>query len=136
MGRRLILDTCVLIAFERGKLSPGDFIAADDDAAVAAITLTELRVGALLAGTEHRARREAAVERVARTFAVAQYSELVSLRHAELLVWTRAQGSPRGSFDLMIAATALATGRVLVTTDEAAAFGGLPGVQVSTPDQL
>ena len=29
MGRRLILDTCVLIAFESGKLSPGDFIAAD-----------------------------------------------------------------------------------------------------------
>lgn len=133
MGRRLILDTCVLIAFERGKLSPADFIAPEDDVAVAAITLTELRVGALLADEAHRAGREAAVRRVAESFAVAPYSDLVSLKHAELLVWTRSQGAPRGSFDLMIAATALATGRTLVTTDNAAAFAGLPGVNVGGP---
>jgi predicted nucleic acid-binding protein len=36
----------------------------------------------------------------------------------------------------MIAATALATGRVLVTLDEAAVFAELPGVRVSAPDRL
>jgi tRNA(fMet)-specific endonuclease VapC len=136
MGRRLILDTCVLIAFERGRLKPGDFITSGDDVALAAITLTELRVGALLAEEARRPAREAAVARAAQTFEFLPCTDLVSLRHAELLVWTRSSGSPRGAFDLIIAATAAATGRTLVTTDNAAAFAGLPGVNATAPEGL
>ncbi|GLY65743.1 hypothetical protein [Amycolatopsis taiwanensis] len=38
-------------------------------------------------------------------------------------------GTPRGTLDLIIAATARATGRALVTTDARARFGDLPGVE-------
>lgn len=136
MGRRLILDTCVLIAFERGRLKPGDFITPGDDVALASITLTELRAGALLADESRRPVRDAAVARAAATFDLLPYTDSVSLKHAELLVWTRRNGSPRGAFDLITAATAAATGRTLVTTDNAAAFAELPGVAAAAPREL
>lgn len=46
--------------------------------------------------------------------------------HAELLAHTRRSGRRRGPHDLMIAATAHATGRLLVTTDTKVGFGELP----------
>ena len=44
MARRVILDTGVLIAIERGKLDV-DAVLGLDDAAIAAITAMELQVG-------------------------------------------------------------------------------------------
>jgi tRNA(fMet)-specific endonuclease VapC len=46
------------------------------------------------------------------------------------LAHTRGHGRRRGPHDLIVAATALAAGRVLVTTDAAAAFEELPGLGV------
>ena len=45
--------------------------------------------------------------------------------HAALLAHTHKSGIPRGAHDLIIAATARANGRILVTTDERARFGEL-----------
>lgn len=42
MGRRLILDTCVLIDVEKGRLSLADHVRDDDDVAIAAVTAAEL----------------------------------------------------------------------------------------------
>lgn len=53
MGRRLILDTNVLIAYERGKIARAAFD--DDELAVAAVTIAEYRVGIELADTAARA---------------------------------------------------------------------------------
>ena len=50
--------------------------------------------------------------------------------HAELLAHVRRSGTPRGAHHLMIAATARASDRTLVTTDGRARFDELPGVQV------
>jgi tRNA(fMet)-specific endonuclease VapC len=136
VGRRLILDTCVLIEIERGKLDPADLFAESDDLAIAEITLTELRFGALMVDEQHRAARSAAVERAAKAFTVIGYPPAVSERHAELLVWTRKRGSPRGPFDLIIAATAVATGRALLTSDRKAAFADLPGVLALEPSDV
>jgi tRNA(fMet)-specific endonuclease VapC len=47
-----------------------------------------------------------------------------------LLVHTRSSGRPRGALDLVIAACARATDRVLLTTDARARFDDLPGVSV------
>jgi tRNA(fMet)-specific endonuclease VapC len=136
VGRRLILDTCVLIGIERGKLNPAALFVESDDLAIAEITLTELRVGALMADERRRAARSAALERAAKAFTVIGYPTAVSEKHAELLVWTRRRGSPRGPFDLIVAATALATGRSLVTADRKAAFADLPGVLALEPSDL
>ena len=43
MGRRLILDTNVLIAYERGEIDQSVFD--EDDLAIAALTVAEYRTG-------------------------------------------------------------------------------------------
>jgi tRNA(fMet)-specific endonuclease VapC len=48
--------------------------------------------------------------------------------HASLSNHVQKIGRPRGTHDLIIAATAAVTGRTLLTTDKAAAFEELPGV--------
>jgi tRNA(fMet)-specific endonuclease VapC len=60
---------------------------------------------------------------------VIPYDKDVAEHHARLLAWTRHQGVPRGALDLVIAATAAATGRTLLTLDARARFDQLPGVQ-------
>jgi tRNA(fMet)-specific endonuclease VapC len=54
----------------------------------------------------------------------------VAVQHAALLAHVRRAGRPRGAHDLIIAATARATDRVLVTTDAKAGFTDLPEVKV------
>jgi len=53
----------------------------------------------------------------------------VAEAHALLLVDVRTQGKPRGARDLMIAATAKAFDRTIVSAD-ATAFLNLPGIEV------
>jgi len=55
---RLLLDTTFLIDADRSGSSLDEVIADDDDVAIAAITIAELRVGALL-GTRKRTGPEA-----------------------------------------------------------------------------
>ncbi|MDP8930282.1 MAG: hypothetical protein M3O70_17365 [Actinomycetota bacterium] len=50
--------------------------------------------------------------------------------HAALLAHVSRGGRPRGAHDMIIAATARATERVLVTTDAQAGFAGLPEVTI------
>jgi len=127
---RLILDTGVLIALERGqKLSP-DVLPDDADIAIAAITASELLVGVLLADGRRRARRRATVDAILEVFDVLPFDLDTARHHSELLAHARKAGRPRGAHDLQIAATARASGRVLLTTD-AGAFDDLPGVRVS-----
>jgi tRNA(fMet)-specific endonuclease VapC len=57
------------------------------------------------------------------------YDASVAEVHAGLLAHGRRQGRPRGAHDLIIAATAHAAGRVVVTADPAG-FDDLPGVIV------
>jgi tRNA(fMet)-specific endonuclease VapC len=126
---RLIIDSNVLISAERSARSLDRLIADDDDTAIAAITAAELLVGVRLANDAHRDRRAAFVRSVLDTIPVEIYDLAVARAHAELLAHTSVQGRPRGAHDLIIAATAVATGRVVVSTD-AAGFADLPGVQV------
>jgi tRNA(fMet)-specific endonuclease VapC len=61
---RLLLDTTFLVDADRSKESLDDLIADDDEMAIAAITIAELLVGALLADTAHRADRQHFVNEV------------------------------------------------------------------------
>ncbi len=55
MARRLILDTAVLLALERGRTALAERIDGDDDVVIAAITVAELRTGIELADSvDHR----------------------------------------------------------------------------------
>jgi len=105
----------------------------DEDVAIAAVTAAELLVGIELAGAEERrASRTAFVELVLSKIPVETYDLDVARAHAALLAHTRRAGTPRGAHDLIIAATALAREREVVTLD-ASGFEGLPGVIVRSP---
>jgi tRNA(fMet)-specific endonuclease VapC len=126
---RLLFDTTFLIDAERSGDALDDAIGDDDDVTIAAITVAELRVGVLLAAETIRADRMAFLEDILEVIPVLDYDREVAAVHAELLVHARHQGRPRGAHDLLIAATAKAAGRTVVTADETA-FAGLPGVAV------
>lgn len=126
----LLLDTSFLIEAERQGVDLDDAIENEDDVAVAAITVAELLVGAKLVLGRRRATRQAYVDDAMVSLPIIPYDTDVAVEHAELLVAARKAGRPRGAHDLLIAATARATGRIVVTTDQRA-FADLPDVSLS-----
>ena len=126
---RLILDTTVLISAERDTASLDRLIDDADDVAIAAITAAELLVGVELADGRHRAKRQAFVRSVIDAIPIEIYDPATATVHAQLLAHVRRTGRPRGAHDLVIAATAAARDRVVVSADHAA-FADLPGVSV------
>ena len=123
---RLILDTGVLIAGVRGRLDLSA-LADSDDAAVPAIVLAEYEAGVLLTADPARAAAQRGfLDEVLTLVPIVVYDRTVVEHHAALLAHTRSTGRRRGPHDLIIAATARATGRVLLTTDARARFDELP----------
>ncbi len=97
--------------------------------AIAAVTVAELRTGVELASDSRRAAREAFLERVLATLPVESYDEAAAQVHGRLLALVYRTGTQRGAHALIIAATAAATRRTIVTADRRARFGGLPDVE-------
>jgi tRNA(fMet)-specific endonuclease VapC len=130
VGRRLILDTNVLIAYERGTI---DRAALDEDElAIAAVSVAEYRVGIELADTPERAAdRARALVAITSAVDVLDYTEATAAHHARLIAHVRRAGTPRSAHDLIIAAHALQSDRIVLTFDAKARFGGLPGVSAT-----
>ncbi len=118
----------MLVAAERVGSTLDAVVADEDDVAIAAITAAELLVGVELASKERREARREFVERILRSVPVEAYDLAVARAHASLLAYTREAGVPRGAHDLIIAATAVASDRTVVSAD-ASAFDGLPGLR-------
>jgi tRNA(fMet)-specific endonuclease VapC len=132
VGRRLILDTNVLIAYERRTIDRAELD--DDELAIAAISVAEYRVGIELADTAGRAAdRARALAAITSAVDVLEYTEATAACHAKLIAHVRRSGTPRGAHDLIIAAHALQTERIVVTSDAKARFGDLPGVRAIEP---
>ncbi len=125
---RLLLDTTFLIDADRAGDQLKEIIEDDDDVAIAAITVAEMQVGVLLSDGKRREARQAFVEDVLASIPVLGYDMDVAVVHADLLASVRIRGEPRGAHDLIIAATARASGRIVVTAD-LTAFHNLPEVQ-------
>lgn len=127
MGRRLILDTNVLIAYERGTI---DRSALDEDElAIAAISVAEYRVGIEMADTAERAAdRARALAVITSAVEVLDYTQATATHHGRLLAHLRRSGAPRAAHDLIIAAHGAETGRIILTRDAKARFRELPGV--------
>ena len=132
MGRRLILDTNILIAYERGTIDRAALDA--DELAAAAVTIAEYRVGIELADTPARAAdRARALVAISSAVEVLDYTETTAAYHARLIAHVRRAGTPRGAHDLIIAAHAAQTDRTILTFDARARFADLPGVSASEP---
>lgn len=126
-----MLDTSVLVAAERRRASLDAVIHDDDDVSIAAVTAAELWVGVELADPRRRPRRAIFVEQVLATIPVEDYDLGTAKVHAGLLADVRRAGRPRGAHDLLIAATAIARGRLLVTFDRSG-FEGIQGLTLRT----
>lgn len=119
----------MLVAAERGSVPPLDLVGDDEEVAIAAVTAAELLVGVELADGKRRSARERFVTEVLDTVSIEPYDLTIARAHAALLAHTRREGQQRGAHDLLIAATARATERTVVTADEGG-FTNLPGVEI------
>jgi tRNA(fMet)-specific endonuclease VapC len=119
-----------LVDAERGGDLLGNAIDDSDDVAVAAVTVAELRVGIQLAKGRRREKRERFVEAVLDAVSIEPYDLEVAEAHADLLAHVRQTGTPRGAHDLIIAATARAQERQVVSSDRNG-FAELPGVSLA-----
>ena len=124
---RFLLDTTFLIDAERETGDIDAQIDDEDDVAIAAISVAELLVGVELASPPVREARQRYVDDIVTSIPIIPYDREVALEHAQLLVAVRRAGRPRGAHDLLIAATARASKRVVITADQAA-FDDLPDV--------
>jgi len=130
----LLFDTTFLVDADRAGDSLDEVVSDDDDVAIAAITVAELRVGVLLSTGRHRSVRLAFLDEVLETIPVLDYDRTVADAHAELMMHVRRRGTPRGAHELIIAATARAADRHVVSADEAA-YADLPGIQIRSHRQ-
>jgi tRNA(fMet)-specific endonuclease VapC len=101
----------------------------EDDVAIAAISVAELAVGVELADEMRRADRKAFVAGVLDAVSIEAYDLDVARAHGALLAHTHRSGRPRGAHDLIIAATARARDREVVSAD-VDGFAELPEVAV------
>ncbi len=125
--KRLLLDTSVVTAGPAAiQLAPGE------RAAISVITLGELHAGVRLAsGLDGRALRQARLASVRETFEPVLVDEAVAERYGEVLATARAKKRTSKATDVLIIATASATGRTLYTLDNAqATLARLAGVPV------
>jgi tRNA(fMet)-specific endonuclease VapC len=97
---------------------------------VAAVTVAELKVGVQLAKGRRREKRERFVAAVLDAVSVEPYDLDVADAHAALLAHVRRTGTPRGAHDLIIAATARARQREVVSFDRSG-FAKLPGISLA-----
>lgn len=122
-----LLDTSAVI----GSPDAVD-LRSDDTAAISVITVGELHAGVLLASDPSvRALRQARLAAVRSSFVPLPVDEPIAETYGELLSIARAERRATKATDLLIIATARATGRTLVTLDDAqASLARLAGVAV------
>jgi toxin FitB len=124
---RTLLDTSILIAdADAVTLRPGQ------TAAISVISLGELRAGvALAADPETRALRQARLAAIRATFRAVPVDEAVAEAYGDVLATARSQQRMSKATDLLIIATAGASGRMLHTRDRAQAqLAGAIGIPV------
>jgi tRNA(fMet)-specific endonuclease VapC len=96
----------------------------------------ELLVGVERADEAPKQARSVRVEAVLASLPIEEYTIAVARIHARLAVQAISTGKQRSAYDLMIAAGAVATNRILLTTDAEAEFsqlGGVPSEVIAMP---
>lgn len=127
MTDRYVLDTDAVVDVLRGRQEVIARLAAvsPDDVAVTTMTLAELLYGVAVSSNSERNAQE--VERFVSRVRVLPFSREAAMRHAIVRHAVRAQ--PIGPNDLIVAATALAAGATLVTSNSGE-FSRVPGLAI------
>lgn len=137
-----IVDTTVFVDLDRaGGRRPGSdpgrligdrlaqCLGPDEEAAIAAITASELLHGVYRASAGQRARREAFVETILSVIPVVDFDLLAARAHARLWASLVMAGKDIGAHDRLVAATAISIGW-RVATANLRHFGRIPGLDV------
>jgi len=115
----IILDSSILVAYERRRFDLERLLTDHSPAAIAAVTAAELLIGVHRADTpERHARREEFVENIFSRIRIVPF-ELVQARlYAVQFAFLAGRGEIIGDRDLQIAVTALSLGYGLATLNE------------------
>jgi predicted nucleic acid-binding protein len=130
-----LIDSSVLISLERrdGALQDLKTFTNGDEIAIASITASELLAGVHRAvPSERRLRRERLVEAVLSEVLVVPFDLKIARVHARIWTDLESRGQRIGTFDLMIAASALAHEYTLVTENRRE-FDRIPDLIVESP---
>ncbi len=128
---KYVFDTNILVAALNGEARVvrrlNDLLSTDEPV-LAAVAYAELRFGALT--SQRVSDNLARIERMLPAFTFAVVDQAVAERFSSAKASLRRRGVTKSDADLLIAATALAHGAVLVTHDQALHDGWIDGLVV------
>ena len=126
-SQRVVLDTSVLIAIERGskveQLEEFDFV-------IPTLVLAEFEYGLRRVPADAARRGWQILEAMVAVSEIASFDLKAASKYAELKSSLADIGKPRSQMDLLIASTAASLGLQLVSTDRKAQFESIPGVKL------
>lgn len=130
----IVLDTDVLIQDERGRFDLQRWVSSlrHEQFAIAAITVAELWHAVERAAGEHKITRQNYLRKVVGSLIILPYTEQTAYEHARIWVELEVAGKMIGFYDLIIGATALASGS-RVTTFNKRHFAQIRGLSVVEP---
>lgn len=132
----IIIDTNVLIDAEQGRidLSKIPLMEAHDGAFISVITIAELLAGVHMAkDADERIKRSAFVQHMISKIPSLNFDHSVASAYSELYTYfLKSRKSAPSIHDLQIAATAIAHGYTVLTSNKAD-FNKIPGLKVICP---
>jgi tRNA(fMet)-specific endonuclease VapC len=130
----IILDADVIIRGERGAFDFGSWLESrpDDQFEIAAITVAELWHGVERAPGAHKTKRERYLRTILEMLPIIPYTELTAFEHARIWAALESSGTIIGSYDLIVAATAMERGSTVATFNQRH-FAQIAGLRVIEP---
>src|ERR1700691_3509796 len=130
----IVIDTDVIIRGERGIFDLAAWLETHPTARgeTPAITIAELWHGVERSSGTHRLKRERYLRDICAGLPVIPYTEAIALAHARIWAILESSGEMIGSYDLIVAATAL-EGRSAVATFNQRHFARVRGLKVIEP---
>jgi len=130
----IVLDADVIIRGEKGTFDLKGWLASRPNELfeVAAITVAELWHGVERATGAHKARRLQYLQAVLAPLPIIPYTEQTAHEHARIWAELEAAGKMIGSYDVIVAATALERGSGVATFNKRH-FDCVPGLKVIAP---
>ena len=130
----IILDADVIIRGEKGTFDLRNWVESrpDDQFEIAAITVAELWHGVERATAAHKLKRERFLRAILELLPIIPYTELTAFEHARIRAVLESAGKMIGSYDLIVAATALERGSAVATFNQSH-FVAIPGLRVIEP---
>lgn len=130
----IVLDTDVIIRGEKGTFDLAAWLETqpNDRCEIAAITIAELWHGVERSSGTHRLKRERYLRDICASLPIIPYTEAIAFEHARLWSALESSGTMIGSYDLIVAATALERGSAVATFNRRH-FGSVRGLKVIEP---